>query len=261
MKSSVACLIFLFLSQAAIGDEPAAQGVTAAGPKAEYKGLFQLDIKASGMSRDIIQDIGGGEKQGFTVDSGRIYAQFSVKPLSVLEVYVLGGGGDLQITNVSDNKFFGRLGPLWGAGIRLNLFESSYRRTMTLFLDGSYLQLASRERGTYKIFQDPSTGFSYNYLVDEEMVWREYGATAGVKGRFAFAGSPEGYAGLKMTRVDGDDTFTGQYSKKYSFTEDGILGLVLGGNIFLDPRENAAINVELGIGEPLSLTGGFTLWF
>ena len=228
------------------------------GPTGEYKGFFQVEIKASGLNRDIIEDLGGGRRDQFSVYSTRFFAQVSIKPLSLLEVYVLGGAANLRITNVSVNRFYGRLGPYYGAGLRITLYESPVRRTLSIFLNGSISQITSKETGALKTFMDTVENM---YRVDEEITWREYGVMVGGRGRFTFPGAPEGYAGLMISRVEGKDTFSAPISRTYSVEELGLLSIILGADFYLDPKEIAAINVELGLGDPLYIMGGVKLWF
>jgi len=226
-----------------------------AAPAREHKGFVQVDLKVSGVSRSIVQDLGGGIKDSYSVDSTRLFVQASIRPLSVLEVYALGGGADARITDVYENKFYGELGPYFGAGLRLRLYESIQRRALSLFLDGSYSQFVSREPATLKEFE----GAGY-YNVDEKILWREYGISLLGNWRLAFSGAPEGYLGLRVSWVDGEDSFSGQISRKYDFVQEGLIALLLGTNIFLDSKENIAITIELEIGEPTSLSGGVRLW-
>jgi len=225
-------------------------------PAREHKGFVQVDLKVSGVSRGIVQDLGGGMKDSYSVDSTRLFVQASIKPLSMLEVYALGGGADARITDVYENKFYGGLGPYYGAGLRLRLYESIQRRALSLFLDGSFSQFVSREPATLKRFE----GAGY-FNVDEKFLWREYGISLLGKWRLAFSGAPEGFVGLRISWVDGEDSFSGQISQKYDFVQEGLIALLLGTDIFLDSKENVAITIELGIGEPTSLSGGVRLWF
>ncbi len=251
-------VLFLALSQPGVAEEaPARSGQE---PNPVYKGLFQLDIAAAGVSRDILQDTGGGFKDRFTVDSTRLFAKLSIKPLSFLEIYGLGGGADLSITNVANNPFYGRIGPMFGGGLRFTLYETPAQRNISVYLDANYLQITSTEGAANKTFLNSSFQ-PITYRVSEKMLWREFGADLGVKGRFAFAGSPEGYAALRMSWLQGTTTFSGDINQSYDFTESGVLAFILGGNVYFDPAENVAFNVEIGIGEPSYLTGGFKFWF
>ena len=105
---------------------------------------------------------------------------------------------------------------------------------------------------------ETSPGFFEDVLVKEEIEWTEYTAT-GTGGWRAQNWEP--YIGLRFSWLDATDNIKDPRVGKLDLKADNNVGIMAGTNIFLDPRENVALNLEATLIDQASFKIGLKLWY
>ena len=71
----------------------------------------------------------------------------------------------------------------------------------------------------------------------------------------------EPFIGARFSWLDSQDTVDDPRVGRLSLNEDSNLGLLVGTNIYFDPRENFAFNAEAALIDQFSLKIGIKLWY
>lgn len=213
------------------------------------KGVFEFDIFTQATSRRVVEEVGPGEDFKGDADSTRVMVRLGVKPLRPLALYVQGGAADLRIHEF--NGYRGDYSFAWGGGFMFRLYESPRPDRFRLSLFGDALTFTTED----KIM---TTIQSEDVLVKEEIEWLEY--TMGGVGIWRI-GNWEPYLGVRFSWLDSEDRIEDPRVGNISLEEDDNLGIVFGTDVYFDPRERMALNVEASLIDQASLKIGVKLWY
>ena len=233
--------------------------------------LLSLDLLAEVQERRVL-DKGESlnpccEFKGDAV-STRLLAKVGLRPVPPLEVYGLIGGADLSIDDF--DGFDAKMNPAYGGGIHLVLFESPSPGESHLFLDYAYLQFTPKDRHEVsKCVSSPcdAPGNSVATVQDEKIQWREHVVKIGGDFRHDVF---RPYGGLRVSFVRGRDSFSfvsatapiaNPNIEAVDLVEDNTLGVFGGVDIFLDPTDALALNLEVSLFDVNSIRGGLRFAF
>lgn len=176
-----------------------------------------------------------------TADSTRLTAKIGAN-LGGLDVYLIAGGATLSIPDF--DGYAGKMGPLFGAGLKLALFESPTYEHFRLFFNPEAI-----------VFSTSDVIFTYTgggpVLEQHDIQWSEY--------TFKFGGSAryyewEPYGGVKVSFVNGEETAPAFGTGDISEVDN--IGLFFGANFYLDRRGKTLLYGELGGGDSDYFTVG-----
>jgi hypothetical protein len=213
------------------------------------KGLYELDIFTQVASRRVVEEVAPGVDFKGDADSTRVMARLGVKPLRPLELYIQGGAANLRIHEF--NGYRGDYSLAYGGGLVLTLYESFGPERFRLNAFGDALTFTTEDKVMTSIQ-------SQDVLVEEEIQWLEY--TAGCAGMWRFS-SWEPYLGVRFSWLDSVDKIKDPRVGSITLEEDSNLGIMAGTDIYLDPREKLALNVEASLMDQASLKIGVKLWY
>ncbi len=220
------------------------QIASAGGADAQDPG-FSVDLTAEVQERDVIEKgtaLGSAEVKG-DASSSRVLLRMGLRPARGFEFYLLGGGADLSIDEF--DGFSSKMNPAYGFGAYLTLFESPPPQSLHFFLDARYLRFVAEDR--VETLPGPQ---------DETIRWNEVSARFGAGGYYPFF---HPYGGIGVSFVRAKDSLSG--SGKLSLQEEDNIGFFAGADLFLDPSEAAAFNVEFSLGDVNAIRGGFRFKF
>ncbi|MFI5304202.1 MAG: hypothetical protein ACHQYP_05330 [Nitrospiria bacterium] len=179
--------------------------------------------------------------------STRIMAKMGIRT-GFLDGYLSLGGSTLSIDEF--NGFNGSMGPAFGGGLKILLYESPSYEHFTLFLNPDVIYFKTSD--TIQ-FYSQSQGF---ITENHDISWTEYSVKAGGSARF---GPFEHYGGVSLSFVNGQET--GDVFGSADFKERDNLGFFLGTNLHFDPTGRASFFGEIGGGDNNYLKVGIKTMF
>lgn len=243
LLSPITLLLSLFL----FANSLPAQEINYA-PK-NIKGFMELDISTSTATRRVFEVIQPGNNFEGEATSTKVMARIATRPWRGTEFYLKAGMANLDINEF--NEYRGDYHFAYGGGVAFRLYESQDPRGLQIFLRGDTLDFTTSDKVL-------TTIQSADVFVEEEIRWREY--TIDSFGMWR-SRNWEPYLGMRFSWLDSSDTIKDSRVGKLTLEEDRNLGLVAGTNIFLDLRENFALNLETTIIDQFLLKAGFKLWY
>lgn len=218
-------------------------------PPRNIKGFFELDISTSISTRTVFEETRPGVNFEGDAVSTRVMARIATKPLSPVEFYLQAGMANLDIDEFDD--FRGDYGFAYGGGIALRLYEYKGPNRFQMILRGDTL--------TFTTEDEVLTGIGgMDALVKEEIRWQEYTIDGVGIWRSQYW---EPYLGVRFSWLNSTDTIKDPRVGRIDLEEDSNLGLILGTNLYFDPRENFALNLEATLIDQASLKIGLKLWY
>lgn len=213
------------------------------------KGHYQVDLFVQVSEREVVEEIRPGVDFEGDAVSTKVIARLGMKPLRNLELYIQGGSADMEIDEFndyrSDNSF------AYGGGLILTLYEHPGPERFRIIAQGDALTFTTDDTILTTI-----QGTSVN--VEEEIEWREYTLqTAGVWR----VNKWEPYLGIRLSWLDSTDHIKDPRVGKLDLEEDKNFGIMAGADVYLDPRENFAVNIELSLIDQNAFKVGLKLWY
>lgn len=215
-------------------------------PGGGVKGLFELDLFTQVLTRRVVEEPTPGNKFKGDADSTRVLARLGIKPVKPLELYIQGGTANLNIDDFDGYR--GDFSFAYGGGLNLTIYEKPGYNRFRLMLSGDALTFTTDD-----MVDNVDLG-----LVKEEIRWVEYTA-AGI-GTWR-AQNWEPYIGLRFSWLDSTDNVKDPSAGKLDLEEDNNVGILAGANLFLDPKENVALNLEGTLIDQASFKIGLKLWY
>jgi hypothetical protein len=205
--------------------------------------LFFLDLLAELQERDVVEK---GEPlapdilkfKGDAV-STRLLVRSGLRLIQSIALYGLVGGADLRIDEF--DEFDAKMNLAYGGGINLVLFQSPFPESLRFFLDAYHLRFTAKDHVLTNVGPQ-----------DEKIRWREYVAKVGVDTHY-YQFRP--YGGLRISIMRGKDNLSD--SGSLDLEEDDNVGVFGGIDIFLDPTEAVAFNLEASLFDVNSIRAGF----
>lgn len=213
------------------------------------KGNYELDLFTQAVSRRVVEEVGPGEDFSADADSTRVMLRLSIKPLRALELYIQGGAANLKIDEF--DGYGGDYSLAYGGGFMFRLYESLEPERFRFALFGDALTFTTDDRVM-------TTIQSVDLLVDEEIEWLEY--TIGGVGIWR-VNNWEPYFGVRFSWLDSTDKIRDPRVGEINLEEDDNLGLVFGTDVYFDPGERIALNLEGTLMDQSSLKIGVKLWY
>ena len=213
------------------------------------KGLYELDLFTQVSTRRVVEEISPGEDFEGDAESTKVIARLGVKPLRHLELYLQGGAANLHIDEFNDYR--GDYSFAYGGGLILTLYEYRGPGRFRIIAQGDALTFTTDDTILTTI-----QGQSVN--VREEIRWLEYTVqTAGIWR----VNNWEPYVGVRISWLDSTDHIKDPRVGKLKLEEDENLGFMAGADVYLDPRENFAVNIEGSLIDQASFKVGVKLWY
>lgn len=204
-----------------------------------------------------------------SAESLRLLAKLSIRIIDPVEIYAVGGGGDLQIDELGFNSDFSGM---YGGGVHLILYRERGEMPFEVFADYRFLRYEAKDRVFFQPTETVDTngdGFAdtevpippgnAGELLDEEIRWTEHQAKFGVRGKHD---QWEPYGGVRFSFIKGKDRLPSQFGEvNVDFKQSDTVGLFAGAAYYLSRSERAAVFAELGIIDQFSLAAGFRVGF
>lgn len=217
------------------------------------KGLYELDLFTQVSTRRVVEEINPGEDFEGDAVSTKVIARLGVKPLRRLELYLQGGTANLHIDEFDDYR--GDYSFAYGGGLILTLYEYRGSGRFRIIAQGDALTFTTDDTILTTIEED---GIEYVVNVREEIRWLEYTVqTAGIWR----VNNWEPYVGVRISWLDSTDDIKDPRVGKLKLEEDENLGFMAGADVYLDPRETFAVNVEASLIDQASFKVGVKLWY
>jgi hypothetical protein len=205
-----------------------------------------------------------------TADSTRVIAKAGVNLGDILNLYLQGGGADLNIDDFDD--YHASMNGAYGGGLRINLYRAPYRDGLKLFVDGNYLRYTTDDqvqiqRDCTGISGCPASPNNFSPTIAKETIqWNEYTFLMGGSVRYFDFGP---YGGIRLSKVDGtdrvhsapDSTFTTSFQAKADVKQQDDFGIFFGTDVFLDRAGKTALNFEVSLFDVYSFQAGIRTTF
>ena len=176
--------------------------------------------------------------------STQVMTRVGLRAIPRLEVFGMVGGVDLGIEDFGD--FDSHFDVAYGGGIRFLLYESPYPQGSGIFLEYQYLQFSATDRVEIDKGTPPVVT-----IQDQKIDWEEHLVKIGGETRYR---SFRTYGGFRVSFVRGGSFFSlvglPDPTKEIGpavIEEDDTIGVFAGMDIFLDPSEALALNLELSL--------------
>ncbi|MBI5038447.1 MAG: hypothetical protein HZC13_01565 [Nitrospirae bacterium] len=222
------------------------------------KGFFEVDLSTQIATRTVVEETRPGLIAEGDAESTRILVRIAAKPLHPLELYLQAGMANLVIDDF--DQYRGDYSFAYGGGVSLILYEYPGPKKFQIITRADTLHFISEDSAV--LICPLSTCFSDSDLsiVKEKIQWREYTLEGIGLWRSQYW---EPYLGVRFSLLDSTDKLNGplQWKRSMSLEEDSNLGLVAGTNLYFDPRENFALNIEATLIDQLSLKIGLKVWY
>ncbi len=225
------------------------------GPTRDQTSPFGFEVQLGAASRDMEEFI-AGQRFELDVDSLRLLAKVTLRPVSFLELYGLVGGAELESDLDDITVFDGDLGLALGGGARLTIFRAREPYDTTVFLEGRYLQFESDGQGEFE--EPPGSGILVS--TDEKVRWREWEGRVGVSWRF-YTSRP--YLGVRYSDAEADDIIgpeAGPNARLKMRATDNIGGFI-GIDLYFDPSRRVGLNAEVTFPDQVTGQVGLRVWF
>jgi hypothetical protein len=211
--------------------------------------ILSLQLMVEVQERDVLNK--GIKIKGFKFEgnatSTRFLVRAGVRPIRFIEIYGLVGGADLKIDDF--NGFDTRLNVASGGGVLIILFESTNPESLNLFLDTRYLRFVAQDH-VETLINGTTTP------QDEEIRWNEFEAKIGVDSRYL---NLRPYGGLRASFIRAEDILS--ITGELDIEEDDNVGIFGGVDIYLDPTESVALNLELNLFDVNAFRAGLLVVF
>jgi len=240
-----------------------------------------LELIAGIQERDILEksdDLDPCCKFKGDAVSSRLLARLGLEAFQRVEVFGLIGGVGLSIDEF--DGFDSNLDVAYGGGIRFILYEAPFPQASHIFLEYAYLQFDAEDRVEVEICSNPTasdkcrdpnvTPEFVKTVQDDEIKWKEHVVKIGGDSRVGFY---RPYGGIRFSLVRGDESFSvvsfptvsdSGFNENISpadIEEDDFFGVFGGLDIFLDPKDAIALNVEVSLFDVNSIQGSFRFKF
>jgi hypothetical protein len=213
------------------------------------KGFYELGLFTQVSTRRVVEEISPGEDFEGDAVSTKVIARIGVKPLRRLELYLQGGTANLHIDEFNDYR--GDYSFAYGGGLILTLYEYPEPDRFRIIAQGDALTFTTDDTILTTI-----QGQSVN--VTEEIRWLEYTVQSAGIWR---VNNWEPYMGVRLSWLDSTDEIKDPRVGKLTLEEDKNIGIMLGTDVYLDPRENFAVNIEASLIDQESFKIGVKLWY
>lgn len=213
------------------------------------KGFYELGLFTQVSTRRVVEEISPGEVFEGDAVSTKVIARIGVKPLRRLELYLQGGTANLHIDEFNDYR--GDYSFAYGGGLILTLYEYPGPDRFRIIAQGDALTFTTDDTILTTI-----QGQSVN--VTEEIRWLEYTVQSAGIWR---VNNWEPYVGVRLSWLDSTDEIKDPRVGKLTLEEDKNIGIMLGTDVYLDPRENFAVNIEASLIDQESFKIGVKLWY
>lgn len=199
------------------------------------RSFVSLDLMTEIQERDVVErgePLVAPKVRGDAVSS-RFLLRTGLRPVHLVEIYGLVGGANLSIEEF--DEFDSEMDLAYGGGFNFLFYESPSPPTLHVFLDIQYLRFVMKDQVETIVNNAPTPQ-------DETIRWNEVISKFGVGVRHP---SFRPYGGLRISFVRAKDSLSG--SGKLSLREDDNMGVFGGIDIFLDPAEALAVNLEASL--------------
>jgi hypothetical protein len=208
--------------------------------------------------------------------SSRLLARLGLEAFQRVEVFGLIGGVGLSIDEF--NGFDSNLELAFGGGVRFILYEAPFPQASHFFLEYTYLQFDAEDRVEILKCSNPSTSSKgsdstatfVGTVQDDEIKWKEHVVKIGGDSRVGFY---RPYGGVRFSLVRGEENFSLVSAPSVSdpgfnpninpvdIEEEDLFGVFGGLDIFLDPKDAMALNIEIGLFDVNSIQGSLRFKF
>lgn len=213
------------------------------------KGFWEVNLYTQTAARTVVEEINPGVNFEGDAESTRVMAKLATTPWRPVELYLQAGMANLAIDQFNDYR--GDYGFAYGGGISLTLYEYPGPKKFQVITRADTLNFETTDN-VLTVIQ------SQDVFVKETILWQEY-TLEGIgiwRSRYW-----EPFIGARFSWLDSRDTIDDPRVGRLSLKEDSNLGLVVGTNIYFDPRENFAFNAEAALIDQFSLKIGIKLWY
>lgn len=227
-------------------------------PPGISRDFFEVDLSTQIATRTVVEEPRPGLIDEGNAESTRILVRIAAKPLHPLELYLQAGVANLVIDDF--DQYRGDYRFAYGGGVSLILYEYPGPKKFQIITRADTLHFTSEDSAVLICPVSPCSSDSDFSVVKEKIEWREYTLEGMGLWRSQYW---EPYLGVRFSLLDSTDKLNGplQWKRSMSLEEDSNLGLVVGTNLFFDPRENFALNVEATLIDQLSLKIGLRVWY
>lgn len=218
-------------------------------PVRNIKGFLEVNLSTQTTARTVVEEINPGVDFKGDAESTRVMAKLATRPWRGVEFYLQAGMANLVIDQFNDYR--GDYGLAYGGGASLMLYEYPGPKKFQVIARADTLNFETTDN-ILTVIQ------SQDVVVKETILWREY-TLEGIgiwRSRYW-----EPFIGARFSWIDSRDTIDDPRVGRLSLKEDSNLGLLIGTNIYFDPRENFAFNAEATMIDQFSLKIGIKLWY
>jgi hypothetical protein len=226
-------------------------------PARNIKGFWEVNLYTQTAARTVVEETRPGLIAEGDAESTRIMVRIATKPLHPLELYLQAGMANLVIDDF--DQYRGDYSFAYGGGVSLILYKYPGPKKFQIVTRADTLHFTSEDSAVL-ICVSPCSSDSDFSIVKEKIQWREYTLEGVGIWRSQYW---EPYLGVRFSLLDSTDNLNGPLlgRRSISLEEDSNLGLVVGTNIYFDPRENFAFNAEATLIDQSSLKIGIKLWY
>lgn len=218
-------------------------------PPKNIKGFIEVDLSTQIVTRTVVEETSPGVNFEGDAESTRVLARIATKPFRPLELYLQAGMANLVIDEFNDYR--GGYEFAYGGGLALTVYEYPGPKKFQVITRADTLHFKTTDNVL-------TTILGVDTFVKETIRWREYTLEGIGLWRSQYW---EPYLGARFSWLDSDDTIHDPSVGKLSLEEDSNFGFVLGANLYFDPRENFALNLEATLIDQNSLKVGLKLWY
>lgn len=218
-------------------------------PARNTKGFWEVNLFTQTALRTVVEEINPGVNFEGDAESTRVMAKLATRPWRPVEFYLQAGMANLAIDQFNDYR--GDYEFAYGGGASLTLYEYPGPNRFQVVMRADALNFETEDH-VLAVIQ------AQDVFVKETILWREY-TLEGIgiwRSRYW-----EPFIGARFSWLDSLDTIDDPRVGRLSLKEDSNLGMVVGTNIYFDPRENFAFNVEATLIDQSSLKIGIKLWY
>src|SRR3989337_1562582 len=201
-------------------------------PARNIKGFWEVNLYTQTTVRSVVEEINPGVDFEADAESTRVMAKLATRPWRPVEFYLQAGMANLAIDQFNDYR--GDYGFAYGGGVSLTLYEYPGPKKFQVITRADTLNFKTTDH-VLTVIQ------SQDVFVKETIRWREYTLEGIGIWRSQYW---EPYIGARFSWLNSRDTIEDPRVGRLALDEDSNLGLVAGTNLYFDPREDFALNVE-----------------
>ncbi len=226
-------------------------------PPRNIKGVFELDLSTQITTRTVVEETSPGVNFEGDAESTRLMARLATRPWHPVEFYLQAGTANLVIDQFNDYR--GDYNFAYGGGASLTLYEYPGPKRFQVVTRADTLNFKTTDHVLTTVTVSEIPLIKEDVFVKETIHWTEYTLEGVGIWRSQYW---EPYLGVRFSLLDSTDNLSGTLlSRKLSLKEDSNLGFVAGTNLYFDPRENFALNLEATLIDQLALKVGLKLWY